>query len=113
MEDVNWFKIQVCYNITGDLTNDEELSEVEKIQLRNEGQEVDYEVGYAYLNIGQDPIRSIHPKAFVPKGRTNKKYISEIVMESGTVYYANDKPERVYEMINEYIDGLPLPKPIN
>jgi hypothetical protein len=108
MEDIGWFKIQVCYNITGDLSNDEELSEVEKIQLRNEGQEVDYEVGWAYFNIAQDPIRQVHPKAFVPKGKTNKKYISEIVMDSGTVYYANEKPERVYEMLNEYVSKFPV-----
>lgn len=109
MDEINWFKIQVCYNITGDLTNDEELSEVEKIQLRNEGQEVDYEVGWAYFNLGDDTIRQIHPKAFVPKGKTNKKYITEIIMSSGTIYYANEKPERVYELLNEYAARFPIP----
>lgn len=108
MEDIGWFKIQVCYNITGDLSNDEELTEVEKIQLRNEGQEVDYEVGWAYFNLNEDSIRQVHPKAFVPKGKTNKKYISEIIMSSGTIYYANEKPERVYELLNEYVDRFPI-----
>jgi hypothetical protein len=106
---INWFKIQVCYNITGDLNSEEELSEVEKIQLRNEGSEVDFEIGWAYLNVGQDPIKSINPKAFVPKGKTNKKYISEIITKDGDIYFANYKPEVVYEMLDEYAQGLEPP----
>jgi len=106
MLDINWFKIQVCYNITGDLNSDEELSEIEKIQLRNEGNEVDYEVGWAYLNLGQDPIKSVNPKVFVPKGKTNKKYISQIITKDGEIYFANAKPEAVYELLSEYVETL-------
>jgi hypothetical protein len=104
--DINWFKIQVCFSITGDLNSDEELSEVEKIQLRNEGGEVDFEIGWAYLNLGQDPIKSINPKTFVPKGKTNKKYISQIITKDGEIYFPNHKPETVYEMLDEYAQGL-------
>jgi len=29
-------------------------------------------------------------------------------MSSGTIYYANEKPERVYELLNEYVDRFPI-----
>lgn len=107
MDNLFWFKIDVCYNITGGLENDEPLSEVEKIQLQNEGSEVEYEVGTAYLNIGRDPIKQIHPKTFVKKGNVKKTYISEIVLSSGRIYYPNCKPEKLYELYNDYINSLP------
>lgn len=107
MDNLLWFKIEVCYNITGGLDNEEELSEVEKIQLQNEGEAVEYEVGTAYLNFALDPIKHIGPKAFVKKGNVKKTYISEIILRSGRVYYPNYKPEKVYELIGEYFDSLP------
>ncbi len=102
-----WFKIEVCYNITGGLENEEELSEVEKIQLQNEGEAVEYEVGMAIINFSIDPIKHIGPKAFVKKGNVKKTYISEIILRSGRVYYPNHKPEKVYELLNDYYNSLP------
>ena len=107
MDSLKWFKIEVCYNITGGLENEEELSEVEKIQLQNEGESISYETGIAYLNIAHDPIKQIHPKAFVKKGNVKKTYISELILKSGRIYYANYKPERVYELLLEYVESLP------
>lgn len=108
MDNLSWFKIEVCYNITGGLDNEEELSEVEKIQLQNEGESVEYETGFAYFNLHQDPIKHIHPKAFVKKGNVKKTYITELILRSGRIYYANHKPEKVYELLNEYLDSLPV-----
>ena len=107
MDSLWWFKIEVCYNITGGLDNEEELSEVEKIQLQNEGESVEYETGPAYFSLAQDPIKHIHPKAFVKKGNVKKTYVSELVFRSGRIYYANHKPEKVYELLEEYFNSLP------
>jgi hypothetical protein len=111
MDSLNWFKIEVCYNITGGLDSDEPLTEIEKIQLSNEGEGVEYEVGWAYFNLNQDAIKHIHPKAFVKKGNVKKTYITELILRSGRIYYANHKPEKVYELLNDYLDNLPLPPP--
>jgi len=102
MSDIGWFKIQVCYNLSGSLSDDEELSEVEKIRLESEGEYISFEVGMAVFNLGDDMISQVNPKAFVPKGGTNKKYISEIVFNSGRVCYPNMKPEKVYEELIEW-----------
>lgn len=106
MDTLNWFKIQVVYPITSGIEN-EELSEIEKIQLMNEGILDDYETDYAYLNLAEDTIVHINPKAFIKKGNVNKRYFSEIVMKSGDVIFAVGKPEAVYTKVNEYLNNLP------
>ena len=102
MELLNWFKIDCLYPITSGMDNSEELSEVERIQLRNEGITDGYEQGVAVLNLVEDPIIHIIPKCFIPKGKTNRKYYSEIILKSGDVVYAVGRPDAVYEKINEY-----------
>ena len=109
MEDLcGWFKIEVIYPITASFNDDEEISEVDRIRLKNEGIVDDYETGIAYFNLSQDNIRQIHPKAFIPKGKTNKKYITEIVFNSGVIVYANEKTDRVYERLNDYLRDFPI-----
>lgn len=102
-----WFKIQIIYPLNSSI-NAEEISEVEAIRLRNEGLLDDYETDIGVFNLASDPISQIHPKAFIPKGKTNKKYYSEIIFESGNMVMALGKPESVYDKILEYSKSLPL-----
>ena len=110
MDNLKWFKIEVCFNITGGLDTEEELSDVEKIQLANEGEGVEFETGFAYFNLGRDGIKNVHPKCFVKKGNIKKTYISELTFTSGRIYYANMKPEQVYKLMNDYLETLPQPE---
>ena len=116
MEHLNWFKVLIIYPITSELDSNEELSDVEKIQLRNEGILEGYETDFGYYNLIEDPIRSVNPKVFLPKDNTkemvrkNKKYFSEIVFASGDVVYAVGKPDSIYDKLNDYVDKLPVPE---
>lgn len=116
MDSLKWFRIQAMYQINPSFNSDEELSEVEKIQLRNEGITDDFETDYAYLNLGEDTIIHLNPKCFIPKkdnDRKYRKYYTEIVMKSGDVIYAVGKPENVYDKLNEYLDSLPTKEVLN
>lgn len=106
MDTLLWFKIQIIYPLNSSL-DESEISEVEAIRLRNEGLLDDYETDIGVFNLANDPITHITPKAFIPKGKTNKKYYSEIVFESGNVVLALGKPESVYDKILEYHRSLP------
>lgn len=109
MDTLNWLKLDCIYPISSGL-NEEEIGEVERIQLRNEGIFDDYEQGVAILNLGNDPITHMIPKCFIPKGKVNKKYYTEIILASNNVIYAVGKPEQVYDKITEYVDSLPKAK---
>jgi hypothetical protein len=45
---------------------------------------------------------------FIPKGKTNKKYYTEVVFENGDVIYSAGKPEAIYSKLNEYYDSIPI-----
>lgn len=107
MEDLMWFQIEIIYPISGSFDG-EELTEVQKIQLKNEGLLLeDYETDIGIFNLISDPISQINPKAFIPRNKTNKKYYSEIVFESGNIVMALGKPINVYTKLNEYLNTLP------
>lgn len=108
MDDLNWFKIDVLYKLAYGFDG-EEPNEVERIQLKNEGlfNGDEYEKDTCIVSIVKDPILRIEPRAFVPKGKTNKKYYSEIIFESGNVVFADGKPVDVYEKLNNYYNTLP------
>ena len=111
MKHLKWFEIEVYYPIDASLfENDAELSEVEKLSA---GIVEGYEVGIAYFNISQATIQSLLPKCFIPKGKRNKKFYTEIIFNDGSFAFATAKPTDVYTMIDEYLEALPLPDSSN
>jgi len=107
MGSLNWFKFDCIYPLTSDFNSGEELGEIERLNLQNEGILDDYEIGTAILNLGQDTIVHLIPKCFIPKGKTNRKYYTEIVMKSGDVIFALGKPDMVYDKLNAYLADIP------
>jgi hypothetical protein len=105
MKHLKWFEIEVYYPIDASLfEHDIELSEVEKLSA---GIVEGYEVGIAYFNIQQATIQSLLPKCFIPKGKSNKKFYTEIIFNDGSFAFATAKPTDVYQMIDDYLDRLP------
>ncbi len=104
----DWFKIDILYKITSGIEQ-EELSEIDAIRLRNEGllNGDEYEKGEAYINLGLNPIKSIEPRCFVPKGKQNKKYFTEVIFDDGTAVNADYKPIELYSILKEYYEKLP------
>jgi hypothetical protein len=112
MEDnIHWFKIPVIYPVTSNFVTDEEISEIDRIRLNNEGSWEDYETDIGCFNLVEDPIVYLLPKCFIPKGKVNKKFYTEIVFFSDKVAYALGKPITVYEALCKYIDELPEAMP--
>ena len=109
--ELNWLKLDVLYPIQSGL-NDEEMSEIDTIRLKSEGIEDGYETGTAYCNIGNDPIVQINPRCFIPKGKQNRKYYSEIVFSSGTVIFGLGKPEVIYQKIADYAASFDIPSDV-
>ena len=109
--DIGWLKLPIIHVVTSGL-NEEELSEIEEIQLRNEGllDGDEVEVSFGYFNVGVDTIKRLNPKCFVPKDRKRKRYYTEVVFDSGDMEWADGKPEEIYKLISEYIDSLPEDK---
>ena len=113
MEDLQWFKIQCIYPLTTSLfNNDSEDDEDETLKrIRLESMESDgYGRDYAYLNLGEEPISNLIPGCFIPKGKTNKVYFTEIVLSSGRIVFASGKPDGIYDKLNEYVEQLPKPE---
>ena len=104
----DWFKIDILHKITSGIEQ-EELSELDAIRLRNEGllNGDEYEKGEAYINLGLNPIKSIEPRCFVPKGKQNKKYFTEVIFDDGTAVNADYKPIELYSILKEYYEKLP------
>ena len=105
MENLNWFEIEVYYPIDASLFDNEELSEVDRLTA---GIVEGYEIGTAYFNLGQSSIQSLLPKCFIPKGKTNKKFYTEIIFSDGSFAMATLKPFEVYNKIDEYLTNLPV-----
>lgn len=106
-----WLQLNVIYPLTSSFNSNEEVSEVEQIRLRNEGllDDDQVETGVGYYNLARNGISQLNPKCFVPKGKVNKKYYTEIYFDDGDVIYALGKPSDVYEKINAYYASLPAP----
>lgn len=107
MKHLNWFEIEVYYPIDASLFEDTKLSEIEKLTA---GIVEGYEIGTAYFNLGQNQIQSLLPKCFIPKGKTNKKFYTEITFIDGSFALATAKPSDVYSKIDDYLDNLPEPE---
>lgn len=105
MINLNWFEIEVYYPIDASLFDNEELSEVDRLTA---GIVEGYEIGTAYFNLGQSSIQSLLPKCFIPKGKTNKKFYTEITFVDGSFAMATLKPFEVYAKIDEYLTNLPV-----
>jgi hypothetical protein len=105
MKHLKWFEIEVYYPIDASLFEaDVELSEVEKLSA---GIVEGYEVGIAYFNISQATVQSLLPKCFIPKGKTHRKFYTEIIFNDGSFAFATAKPTEVYQLIDDYLEGLP------
>jgi hypothetical protein len=106
---LQWLKLDVLFPIQSGLDN-EEISEIDTIRLKSEGIEDGFEVGTAYCNVGNDPIVQINPRCFIPKGKQNRKYYSEIVFQSGTIIYGLGKPDVIYQKLSDYVDQFDIPE---
>lgn len=104
MKHLSWFEIEVYYPIDASLFENEELSEVEKLSA---GIVEGYEVGTAYFNLGQSTVQSLLPKCFIPKGKSNKKFYTEIIFSDGSFAFAIEKPTEVYNKLDDYLEKLP------
>lgn len=104
----DWFKIDIIYKMTSGI-GQEELSELDEIRLKNEGllNGDEYERGESYINLGLNPIKSIEPRCFVPKGKQNKKYFTEVIFDDGTSVNADCKPAELYNILKTYYENLP------
>jgi hypothetical protein len=110
MDELKWFKIEVIYPLNNALGGNEEPDEIDLIRMRSEGLVDDYEIDIAIFNLSNNTISQLNPKCFVPRGKTNKKYYTEIVFENGDFVFALGKPEHVYSKVNEYLLTLPTSK---
>jgi hypothetical protein len=107
MDSLQWFSISIIHPINSAFNTDEEIDELDKIRLLNEGLLDDYETTIGYFSLGRNTIIALNPKVFIPKGKTNKKYYTEVVFENGDVIYSAGKPEVIYSKLNEYFDSIP------
>ena len=108
MDSLQWLQLSIIHPINSAFNTDEEIDELDKIRLLNEGLLDDYETTVGYFNFGRNTIVSLNPKVFIPKGKTNKKYYTEVVFENGDVIYSAGKPEAIYSKLNEYYDSIPI-----
>lgn len=108
MDTLNWFSLSIIHPINSAFNTDEEIDELDKIRLLNEGLLDDYETTIGYFSLGRNPIMALNPKVFIPKGKPNKKYYTEVVFENGDVIYSAGKPEVIYGKLNEYYDSIPI-----
>jgi hypothetical protein len=106
MKHLNWFEIEVYYPIDASLFEAEvELSEVEKLSA---GIVEGYEIGIAIFNLGKSTVQSLLPKCFIPKGKSNKKFYTEVIFDDGSFAFATAKPLEVYAIIDDYLENLPI-----
>ncbi len=106
MEDLlKWFKIQCIYPVSSGLSTDldEDQEDVELKRIRFKANDIDqFETGYAFLSLSEDPITNITPGCLLPKDGKNKKNFTLITLSSGNLIYALGKPEDVYDKLNEH-----------
>jgi len=114
---LRWFSLQILYPITSSITTEEELGEIDKIIFDNENKSngifEGYEVDTGYFNLATNTITQLNPKCFVPKGKTNRKFYTQVVFEDGDIIYSPGKPDTIYEKLIQYYTSFPeseLPK---
>ena len=66
----------------------------------------EYLTDIGYFNLVDDPILQIIPRCIIPKGKTYKKYFSDIIFASGNIAFAVGKPEAVYKQVEAYTRDL-------
>lgn len=101
---LQYLKLQVIYPVTFKFVSDEEISEVDKIRMKNVGfiDDDEFEVGEGYYNVSIAVPFALNPKCFIPKDFKRKRHYTEIIFEDGTVIFADGKPETVYQTLNDY-----------
>lgn len=105
MKHLNWLELEVYFPIDASLFEaEEELSEVEKLSA---GIVEGYEIGTAYFNVAQNTIQSLLPKCFIPKGKTHRKFYTEVIFIDGSFAFVTSKPTEVYAIIDDYLENLP------
>ena len=104
MKHLNWLELEVYFPIDASLFEDEEMSEIEKLSA---GIVEGYETGLAYFNVVQNTIQSLLPKCFIPKGKTHRKFYTEVILVDGSFAFVTAKPTEVYAMLDDYLDKLP------
>ena len=82
---------------------DDEDDVLKRIRMSNMGMVDGYEVDIAYLNIVNDPIVGMLPCCLLPKNAKNKKYYTELILESGNVVFAVGKPDAIFEKLCEFM----------
>ena len=101
---IDWFKIDIIYPKTVNLSGDE-LDSDELWRLPKDEDVYFVEVGF--FNLAEDPIVQLNPRAFIPSEKKNRKQFTEVVFLSGNISYAVGKPTEVMDLINKYYDSLP------
>ena len=94
-------KIDIIYPLTSNLTEGEELTEVERLTNHLED---GYEVDSGYWDLVADSIAQLNPRCFIPSNGKNKKYFTEVVFVSGNVSYAVGKPDSVFQKVSDYLN---------
>lgn len=103
---LQWLKLRIIYPITSGLVEDDtEDSELRRIRLEQADSD-GYEQDWGYLNLAIDPIAQLEPCCMIPKGNKNKKFYTQITLQSGNLVMAVGKPEDVYKQIEEYLNAL-------
>jgi hypothetical protein len=97
---IDWFKIEIIYPKTVNLSG-EELDSDESWRVPKDDDIYSIETGY--FNLTDDPIAQLNPRAFIPSEKKNRKQFTEIVFLSGNVTYAVGNPESVYQKVAEYL----------
>lgn len=98
-------KLKIIFPITTKLDDGSEESEADEIQKIQAGLQNgdEYETEFGIYDIVLNPIIHLNPKCFIPKGKDQKKYYTQIVFQSEHVVCADGKPEKVYGIIQEYL----------
>lgn len=105
------FKVKIIFPVTNKISEDEvdeeEISETDRITMKNDGLEYGYEFGWGYWDLLKDSILQINPRCVLKKGASNKKYYSEVVFESNSIAYSAHKPEELFELLIKFKEENP------
>lgn len=91
------FRVEIVYSITTSL-NDDGVDELDAIRIGDDG----FLTDFGYWDIVNDPIMQISPKCIVPKGKTYRKFFSEVLFQSGNIGLAVGKPDALIKLIETY-----------
>ena len=97
---MDWFKIDIIYPKTVNLSG-EELDSEEGWRVPKDDDIYSIETGY--FNLTEDPIVQLNPRAFVPSEKKNRTQFTEVVFLSGNISYAVGKPDDIYAKIKDFL----------